>query len=77
MQVAAATVGLEEFGKTYIPGFEAHPSVISFLQGSTLLAGSSLSLLLLRKLAVQPWRALWPHSLGMALLTSELWFLIV
>ena len=74
-QVAAATVGLE--GQKWVPGFEAHPAVIAFLQGGTLLGSTALSLLLLRKISDQSWRSLWPHSSAMVAFSTELWQLIV
>ena len=77
VQVAAATVGLEQFGQQHIPGIEAHPAVTAFLQGSTLLASTVASLLLLRQLAGQPWQQIWPHGVSMAVLACELWYLIV
>ena len=55
----------------------ADPAVISFCQGASLAAGSLLSLALLRALARRPWPALWPQSAAVALLTAQLWALIV
>lgn len=77
MQVAAATAGLEAFGQDYVPSLEAHPAVIAFLQGGTLMASSLLSLVLARKLAAQPWTRMWPHCAGIMLMTAELWQLVV
>lgn len=77
VQVAAATVGLEDFGKAYVPGLEAHPAVVAFLQGTTLISSTVLSLLLLKKLSGQPWIIVSPHALAMLLLSAELWYLIL
>ena len=47
------------------------------LQGTTLLAGAALSLLLTRKLAARPWAALVPQVAGVAAFSAELWYLIL
>jgi len=68
-----ATWGLPATGAT----LAAHPAVISFLQGSALIAGALLSMVLTQKIGRQPWRQLMPqHSvtIGLSLL---LWQLIV
>lgn len=77
VQVAAATVGLEGFGRSYLPSLEAHPAVIAFLQGSTLITSFSASVLLLKNLSAQKWLSVSPHLMAMLLFTAELWFLIV
>lgn len=47
------------------------------LQGSTLLFGAALSLVLTRKLGARPWAELVPQCLLIALFTAELWSLIL
>lgn len=46
-------------------------------QGSTLLFGAFLSLVMTRKLGAQPWKQLWPQCLVIGLFTWELWQLIL
>ena len=75
---AARTVGLTGLAEGgALPALVADPAVISFCQGASLAAGSLLSLALLRALARRPWPALWPQSAAVALLTAQLWALIV
>lgn len=61
------------------PTFEiiAHPAVIAFLQGTALLTGAMLSILLTQKIGRQPWIKLLPqHSVTISV-TALLWQLIV
>ncbi|KAK9803256.1 hypothetical protein WJX72_000197 [[Myrmecia] bisecta] len=76
LPVAAATVGLEQQGLK-LPILVAHPAVIDFLQGSCLVTGAALSLLLTRKIAARPWVTIIPQSLLVVALTAELWRLII
>lgn len=46
-------------------------------QGSTLLFGASLSLVLTRKLGARPWAELLPQCMLVGLFTAELWTLIL
>ena len=46
-------------------------------QGTTLLAGAGLSLLLTRKVGARPWRDLTPQCALIAAFTAELWWLII
>ncbi|MEL6259934.1 MAG: cyclic nucleotide-binding domain-containing protein [Cyanobacteria bacterium J06626_6] len=55
----------------------AHPAVIAFLQGVSLIAGAFFSVILTQKIARQSWLKLLPqHSLTLAF-TALLWRLIV
>ncbi|MGB3295924.1 MAG: cyclic nucleotide-binding domain-containing protein [Phormidesmis sp.] len=68
-----ATWGLPAQGGEMV----AHPAVIAFLQGTALIFGAFLSILLTQKIARQPWLKLIPqHSLTLAL-SVILWQLIV
>jgi len=72
--VSLATVGMSG-GETLV--LTAHPAVIAFLQGSTLVAGVLLSVVLTQKIARQPVRCLLPQhgaSLAIAIL---LWPLLL
>ncbi len=55
----------------------AHPAVIAFIQGSTLLASAGLSVVLTRKLALKPWAAVLPQCALIWLFAAEFWYLIV
>jgi len=59
------------------PQVVAHPAVIAFIQGSTLLASAALSLVLTRRLAGKPWASVLPQCALIALFTAEFWYLIV
>jgi hypothetical protein len=74
LPVTAATFGASGEG---LPVLEADHAVTLFLQGATLLLGSSLSLLLTRKIGAKPWIVLAPQCLTILGLTAELWFLNV
>ena len=55
----------------------AHPAIIAFLQGISLIAGALLSIVLTQKIGRQSWRKHIPqHSLTIAL-TVCLWQLII
>lgn len=75
-QVTAATVGLEEWGRG-LPVFVEDGSVTAFLQGTCLLSGAALSLLLTRKIGSRPWSQLAPQCLLILGFTSELWNLLL
>ncbi|UBF25527.1 sigma 54-interacting transcriptional regulator [Kovacikia minuta CCNUW1] len=72
--VTFATFG---FSATNLPIAVAHPAVISFLQAITLIASFWLSVILLQKIAHQPFRNLLPQYLTMIVLSSFLWQIIV
>jgi hypothetical protein len=76
VQVTAATFGLEGWALG-LPTFVVDPVVTEFLQGSTLLFGAALSLVLTRKLGARPWAQLAPQCLLIVLFTAELWALIL
>lgn len=68
-------LGIERLGlsPTLLPGLEAHPAVIAFVQGITLLLGAGLSLGLSRRMAGDwAWAALSCGSLGI-LAACQLW----
>jgi transcriptional regulator with AAA-type ATPase domain/NAD-dependent dihydropyrimidine dehydrogenase PreA subunit len=69
--VALATFGFSKNNFSLV----AHPAVILFLQGTALLMGVLLSILLTHKIARQPLKKLWPHhgiSLGLTVLVWQL-----
>lgn len=72
-------VTLATFGYSQIPAPEivAHPAVIAFLQGVTLIVAALLSLVLTQKIARQPFLFLWPQHLAIVGLTVMLWQLVV
>lgn len=72
--ISLATVGLSG-GETWI--WVAHPAVIAFLQGTTLVAGVLFSLVLTQKIAKQPIRCLIPQHLGVGAIALLLWPLIL
>ena len=74
LPVTLATFGLRVEG---LPILVAHPAVISFLQGSTLIVSVLLSIFLTQKIARQPMRSLWPQHLGAVLLAASLWAIII
>jgi NAD-dependent dihydropyrimidine dehydrogenase PreA subunit len=74
LPVTWATFGLD--GST-LPIFIAHPAVISFLQGTTLIFSVLLTWVLTQKIAKQPWRSLIPQHLSAVILAIALWIVIV
>ena len=76
LKVAAATVGWDD-AAAVLPALVVPPLIVTFLQGSILLAGSATSLVLTTQLGGGPKRllAVWPHSLLLAAMTAELWYL--
>lgn len=71
--VTLASFGLASMG----PVIEAHPAVIAFLQGISLIFGAFLSVLLTQRIARQPWLKLFPlHGLTLGM-TAILYRLIV
>jgi hypothetical protein len=74
LPVTAATFG---FDGDNLPVLVANHAVTGFLQGTTLLIGAALSLLLTRKIGSKPWSTLAPQCLAIMGLTAELWYLIV
>ena len=74
LPVAMATFGLQGAN---LPVFVAHPAVISFLQGTALILGAFLSIMLTQKIARQPLKLLIPQHLVTLILTVGIWQLIV
>ncbi|MEQ8974406.1 MAG: sigma 54-interacting transcriptional regulator [Coleofasciculus sp. C1-SOL-03] len=74
LPVTFATFGLNGEG---LPIWVAHPAVIAFLQGVTLIAGVLLSMVLTQKIASQPVRSLLLQHLGIVALGISLWAIIV
>jgi hypothetical protein len=72
--VTFATFGLNG-GDTLV--WTAHPAVIAFLQGSTLIAGLLLTIGLTQKIARQPWRCLLPQHLASGAIALLLWQIIL
>lgn len=72
--VTFATFGLN--GEA-LPILVAHPAVIAFLQGTTLIASVLLSAILTQKIARQPFRLLLPQHLATVILAISLWAIIV
>lgn len=74
LPVAFATFGLNG---EFLPVVVAHPAVIAFLQGFTLILGAFLAFVLTQKIGRQPIRVLiWQH-LATVILTVSLWQIIV
>ena len=74
LPVTFATFGLNGEG---LPMLVAHPAVIAFLQGVTLIAGVVLSILLTQKIACQSLRSLFVQHLTSVFLGICLWQIIV
>jgi hypothetical protein len=74
LPVTMATFGLS--GEN-LPVLVAHPAVIAFLQGTTLIVGVLLSILLTQKIARQPFKFLLPQHLSAIALGSGMWQIIL
>nr|RNJ70123.1 MAG: 4Fe-4S binding protein [Leptolyngbya sp. IPPAS B-1204] len=72
-------VTLATFGYGHIPApvVVAHPAVIAFLQGVTLVIAALLSVVLTQKIARQPLTKLLPQHLAIVGLTVLMWQIIV
>ncbi len=77
LPVTLATFGYGPGWSSSLPVVVAHPAVINFLQGSTLVVSLLLSVILTQKIARQPLRSLLPQHLALLGLTVWLWKLIV
>jgi hypothetical protein len=55
----------------------AHPAVITFLQGTVLVAGGLLAITLMGKISRQPWLQLIPQLGAIGGFTILLWRLIL
>ena len=74
LPVSWATFGLDG---SSLPIFIAHPAVIEFLQGTTLIFSVLLTWALTQKIARQTWRSLLPQHLSTLVLAIALWLIIV
>ena len=74
LPVTMATFGLDGIN---LPVLVAHPAVIAFLQGCSLILGVLLSILLTQKIARQQFKFLLPHHLTIIALAIGMWEIIV
>ncbi|MEB3830976.1 sigma 54-interacting transcriptional regulator [Phormidium sp. CCY1219] len=74
LPVSFATFGLSGEG---LPIWVAHPAVIEFLQGTTLMVAVGLTVVLTQKIARQPVRSLLPQHLATVVLAACMWAIIV
>ncbi len=74
LPVTLATFG---YGQISVPVVVAHPAVIAFLQGVTLVGTTLLSVGLTQKIARQPFLKLLPQHLASVVITMLLWQIIV
>lgn len=74
LPVSWATLG---YANAALPAFSAHPAVIAFLQGSTLILSLLLTWLLTQKIGRQSFKSLWPQHLTALSLVIGLWQIIV
>ncbi len=74
LPVTMATFGLNGAS---LPVLVAHPAVIAFLQGSCLLFGVILSILLTQKIARQQFKYLLPQHLATITLAVGMWQIII
>jgi transcriptional regulator with AAA-type ATPase domain/NAD-dependent dihydropyrimidine dehydrogenase PreA subunit len=72
--VAFATFGLVD---NNLPIFVAHPAVITFLQGMTLIVSFVLTIFLTQKIGKRPLQSLVPQHLASVCLLVSLWLAIV
>ncbi len=74
LPITFATFGLNGAS---LPILVAHPAVIAFLQGTTLIFSTLLTVFLTQKIARQPLRCLlWQHLASIAL-AATMWAIIV
>ncbi|TVU55188.1 MAG: 4Fe-4S binding protein [Arthrospira sp. PLM2.Bin9] len=74
LPVTLATFGLDG---SSLPVWVAHPAVIEFLQGTTLLSGILIAILLTQKIARQPIKTLLPQHLATLILGFISWKIVV
>ncbi len=74
LPVTFATFGLNG---EQLPILVAHPAVIAFLQGSTLIVSVLLTVILTQKIARQPMRSLFWQHLAAIGLAASLWVIII
>lgn len=74
LPVTMATFGLRDgLNGASLPTLVAHPAVIAFLQGSCLISGVLLSVLLTQKIARQQFKYLLPQHIAIAMLGMGMW----
>ena len=71
--VGFATFGL---GGEGLPVLVAHPAVIAFLQGTALITGVVLAIVLTQKIARQPWRLMLPQHLCAIAFGIGFWIMV-
>lgn len=76
-QVIPVTLATFGFSGTALPVAIAHPAVIAFLQGITLMVTTWLTIFLTQKIARQPFANLWPHHLAAIGLGGLVWKVVV
>ncbi|MBF2015563.1 MAG: sigma 54-interacting transcriptional regulator [Rivularia sp. T60_A2020_040] len=74
LPITFATFGLNGAS---LPILVAHPAVMAFLQGTTLIFSTLLTVLLTQKIARQPLRCLFWQHLATISLTVSMWIIIV
>jgi hypothetical protein len=74
LPVTFATFGLQG---DQLPVLVAHPAVIEFLQGTTLILSVLLTMVLTQKIARQPMRSLFWQHLAAISLGASMWSIIV
>lgn len=74
LPVSWATLG---YANAALPAFAAHPAVIAFLQGSTLVLSLLLTWILTQKIGRQSFKSLWPQHLTALSLIIGFWQIIV
>ena len=74
LPVTMATFGMNQLS---LPVLIAHPAVIAFLQGSCLIFGSLLAIVLTQKITRQPFKYLLPQHLTILIFASSMWQIIV
>lgn len=74
LPVTWATFG---FHNTALPVVVAHPAVIAFLQGTTLIVAVILSMALTQKIARQSFRMLLPQHISTVVLAASMWAVII
>ena len=74
LPVTFATFGMSEVG---LPVVVAHPAVIAFLQGTTLVFSVLLTVVLTQKIARQPLRMLLLQHLGAVIIAVSIWVIVV
>jgi transcriptional regulator with AAA-type ATPase domain/NAD-dependent dihydropyrimidine dehydrogenase PreA subunit len=74
LPVTMATFALNNYN---LPILIAHPAVIAFLQGTTLIFGVLCSIFVTQKIARQPWKFLLPQHLTIIFFAISMWQIIL